>query len=296
VLVTVWISAQLGAVAAQSPEAQPSAPRTPALVAALTSGTESEREEAAFELAETAPPAALPLLIRALRDDPSSAVRQAAAFALGAYHPPSAETVEALMDALQGRAPQLKTAVATTLSRLGAESELVLRALVAALGADDARTRQSALIVLERIGPPVSAAAGAVPAVAECLRKDPDERARRFAVSVLAAVGEDAGDGAVSALLETAHSDASERVRQYSVEALPAVGAPAAQAVPVLTEAVADPDWGVRAAAVRVLGSYGPAAVAAVPALEKAREDAEEPVRNAAVEALEKIHSPADEL
>lgn len=264
------------------------------LLDTLRHGTETRREEAAFELAETAPPAALPLLVQTLREDESSAVRQAAAFALGAYHPPSTEAVEELMAALAGRDPRLKTAVATTLSRLGKESGAVVQALVAALGAEDARTRQSALIVLERIGSSAAAQApGAVGAVAERLEKDPDERVRRFAVATLAAVGEGA-QSVVPALLRAVRSDASERVREYSVGALKAVGSDADRAVPVLVEALADIDWGVRAAAARALGEYGSAASAAKPALEKAaKEDAETSVREAAKEALNGISQPS---
>lgn len=267
---------------------------TARLLATLATGSESERESAAFELAETAPAAGLPALVRALRQDESSVVRQAAAFALGAYRPPSPAVIDALMETLRGRDPRLKTAVATTLSRLGEESEAVVRGLVEALGSEDPRTRQSAVIVLERIGPP---AAAAIPAVAQRLREDPDERVRRFAVAVLTAMGKEASEGAaeamtsaaVPALLRAVGSDTSERVRQYSAEALPAVGAPASAAVPVLTEALGDPDWGVRAAAARSLGRYGPAASSAAPALKKAKKDGEEPVREAAREALREI-------
>lgn len=259
------------------------------LLDALRTGSEPEREQAALELAETAPPAALPALIRALREDDSSEVRQAAAFALGAYQPPAPETVAALMEALAGRDPRLKTAVATTLSRLGREAEAVVRALLGALAAEDPRTRQSAVIVLERIGAPAAEVPALVPAVTERLEKDPDERVRRFAVAVLAAVGERAG-AAVPALVGAVRSDASERVRQYSAEALRSVGAAAEEAVPVLTAALADPDWGVRVAAARALGEYGPGAAAARTALEKAaKEDPEEPVREAAKTALKTI-------
>lgn len=262
----------------------------------LRTGTESQREEAAFELAESAPPEALPLLIRALRQDESSAVRQAAAFALGAYHPPSEGTVSALMEALAGRDARLKTAVATTLSRLGKESEPVVRALIAALGAEDPRIRQSALIVVERIGPPVvGQAPGVVTAVAERLEGDPDERVRRFAVAALAGIAVGARE-ARPALLRAVRSDASERVREYSAGALRTVGVAADAAVPVLVQALADPDWGVRAAAARALGEYGSAASAAKPALKKAaNEDPEAPVREAAKAALDAISRPSSQ-
>lgn len=256
---------------------------------ALATGTAEEREAAAVELAQEPLPEALGTLVRLLEEDPAPRVRQAAAFALGSYDPPPPAAVDALLRAFEapGTAgdPHLKTAVATALARLGEESPRVVEALIERLDHDEARDRQGALIVLERLE---GAAAPAVPRVARLLAEDPDERVRRFAVATLEAVGP-ASRPAVPALLATVREDDSERIREYSARALPAVGAPVAQALPVLTAALEDPDWGVRAAAARALGEYGPEAAAARAALEAAAGDPEEPVRQAARQALEAL-------
>jgi HEAT repeat protein len=103
---------------------------------------------------------------------------------------------------------------------------------------------------LSRMGP---AAKNAVPALIECLKKDP-------------------------------------LVRQNAALALGAIGPEAAsECVPALVELLHDSEWTVRRQATAALGELGPSAADALPELKKLSRDKDSLVRKAAAEAIKKI-------
>lgn len=97
-------------------------------------------------------------------------------------------------------------------------------------------------------------------------------------------------EGAVPALHNALHDTAHAAVRWQAAMILGSLGPSAGQtSVPVLTEALSDPDPQVRAAAAEALGNIGDVAAPALPELYILLRDADAEVRRMAVEALPNI-------
>jgi hypothetical protein len=84
------------------------------------------------------------------------------------------------------------------------------------------------------------------------------------------------------------------RARDERRRTVRALGFRGPAAVPALSAALDDADWGVRAEAAYALGYMGTAAWSAVPRLERLLEDEDVHVRKAAAFALQRILPPAE--
>ena len=124
--------------------------------------------------------------------------------------------------------------------------------------------RRAAVFALGNLG---TAARSAVPELVVALG-DSNETVRHAAAYALGSVGEEAKAGA-AALGKVLTSDADPDVRQAAAFALGEIGSDAAEAVPALTQALADSDEAVRKSVIEALGSMGPEAKPAVEALAK---------------------------
>ncbi|MCS7239180.1 MAG: HEAT repeat domain-containing protein [Thermoguttaceae bacterium] len=111
---------------------------------------------------------------------------------------------------------------------------------------------------------------------------------RRQAVAELAARGRSVVPLVARQLAQKGNSPA----RSAAAEVLAKLGPEAAEAVPVLAEAIFDRGWTGRELAAAALGEIGPSAASAVGALTTVlREDEEPPVRMAAARALGRLAS-----
>jgi HEAT repeat protein len=111
-----------------------------------------------------------------------------------------------------------------------------------------------ALIALERYGPKTK---GVLPGLEEALYKDPSPAIRKATAETLARMGEDA-KSAIPALANALARDKSELVREAAARALGgAMVKYSKTAVPVLAEALADPDPATRAAVAETLKDLG---------------------------------------
>jgi len=162
---------------------------------------------------------------------------------------------------------------------------------------DDAAERWAAAAILhDLVGP----AATPIPALTAALHHEPANKSigtyvRKFAAESLAKFGPTA-KGAVPALVQRLRTDPDFGVCLAVAGTLAAIGA---DAVPALAQVLADGDvredehsiYGKLYPAVRALSKIGPAARGAIPALQKALGDANQHVREAAGEALANIQA-----
>lgn len=124
------------------------------------------------------------------------------------------------------------------------------------------------------------------PALLSCMRTLA-ARKHHCGMALVKAMGPKA-KGQMPLLLE-ALKDPDPVVRAYAGGALGEIGAKAKRAVPELSEALKDRNSAVRLGAATALGKIGRKAREAVPALEAAAQDKDGEVRQAASEALERI-------
>lgn len=266
--------------------------------AALTHPDVNVRAEAARVLdgMRAAAEPAVPLLIRALRDD-SSTVQFCAASALGHVGAPAKDAVPALMQACHDSSLAVRQAAITALDRMGPEAEPallealqdeqmrlyaahLLRGGGAATVAEMFRLRQSedgqmraiAEKLLTRLGP------GAIPALTGLLEVENAET-RSWAALALGHIGGQAAEALASAL----ENDRLE-VRILAVDALIKIGKEAAPAAPALIKTLEAEDRRLRALATDALAAIGEGAAEAVPALTQTLDDQE--LRWRAAEAL----------
>jgi len=212
----------------------------------------------------------------------------------------SPEVLDAVMDVMAGLGekvvPRLIEALgvedarlraAAIIARIGPPAKGAVPALIDALGDESSETRNEVLFALGAIGP---AAEAAVPAIAKALR-DPDMNVRYAACYALCQIGPAAAPaesdlvanlGGADQFLATASACALARIHPDCAETAP-------KSVPVLIEALAEPDAMSRLHAAEALRCLGPLAKDAVPALQKAAEDPNDDVRAAASEALKAI-------
>jgi HEAT repeat protein len=172
--------------------------------------------------------------------------------------------------------PSMRHRAAVALGDLG--DPAALDALLGALaGPDEEGVRWCAAEGLARIGEP------AVPGlVALADHADPDVRWK-----AIVALG-DIGDPCAAPALRSRLADQDRFVRSRAVSALVRLGTPC---LPLMLDALADPDIRVRQGAAAVLGQVGDPA--AVDGLLRALHDPAESVRRAAAVALLRIN-PAD--
>jgi HEAT repeat protein len=200
-------------------------------------------------------PAAVPPLLRALRD-PDEEVRANAAEALHTPgHHDSKSSVSALTMALGDPAAGVRSCAAQTVGDFGAAAESAVPDLIRLLA-------------------------------------DTDEDVRMFAVSSLGSIGHEIGPRAqtVAPALCKMLADPAESVRWEAADALGCLGP---HAIPALIRTLGDPAADVRRQAATTLGQIGPSAKAAVPSLQKMLRDNSPGVRTEAAEAIKKIRGQA---
>lgn len=212
--------------------------------------------------------------------------------AANGFQPHNAETVAALLTALQAPAEPQRLDAAYALGAMGASA---LPALMAALTSEAAASRDANLSAdytnpselytghaLAAIGAP------AVPALVEALHAS-EWWVRASAADILGNIGSPA-QTATPALAATLAHDDSAWVRRNAAEALGTLGPLAQTATPALVQALQDQDERVRHNAALALARIGPAAKAAVSALQQALADENLYVRCNAAIALERLN------
>ena len=182
------------------------------LFEALDDPSEAVRHAAAEALAELKlTPEDIPMLEPALRSD-DVYVRAFAAWRLGNFREEARDAVPALAAALER--PRTYAVVSAALARVGSAATEAVPALVADLQSDDAGRRWRAARTLGRIGP---GAAAAVPDLATAL-EDPNEGVRFRAARALGRIGPEARPAA--AALQRATGDPDAGVRREAEGAL----------------------------------------------------------------------------
>jgi HEAT repeat protein len=268
---------------------------------------------------------AIEALAERLKDDKEGSVREAAATGLGNMVPDSKKVVSVLAAALKDPHAGTRAAAAQTLGLLGADAELALPNLLAALQNKelDSFTRIYAAQAISRLD---VGGLKAIPALVAVLT-DKDQDLRKAAAEAIGRYGTIAQPAAVDLGKALVNKDNDVEVRRAAVVALGKMGAEAKDAWPNVHLAFKDADSSVRYQAVRVAGNLakdnlkivpvladvcekdtnletrmaaieelaqlGPAAKEAVEKLKKlASEDSQVAVRKAADAALKKIQKP----
>ncbi len=292
------------------------------------------RRGAAFALGKCGSAAAVPELVRALREDSDAGVRDAAAFAIGelaAEHRDAALWRQAggplrkmLAEEKDARA---RRSAACAIGQFGPDAAEARDDLEKALGSPDAAVRQNAAWAIGRLKD--KAGASGVARLARALQ-DEDPGVRRDAAAALGEVGRPTATPAVVPLVQCLTREKAAEVRPVLVGSLVALvgpqdkgvaddlrgllkeedrevrrgvalalakvgGEPARAAVPVLVEALRDDDATARELAAAALANVGEAAGDAVPALGAALADRSPEVRRNAALALTHVGERAGE-
>jgi HEAT repeat protein len=123
----------------------------------LLGSDEEPAQQAAVEALSRLGQAAVPELIRALKDEDWQ-VRNQAAVALGVIGPEARAAVPALSELLQDEDKYLRSNAATAVGKLGREARSAVPELTKAVKDRDEDVRQNAAAALGRIGPEVFSA------------------------------------------------------------------------------------------------------------------------------------------
>jgi HEAT repeat protein len=219
--------------------------------------------------------------------DRESAVRAAAAEALGRIGPEAAAATKALLAMLKDPDKSARQAAVFALGRIVPEdSAHVAMALVDVLNQPDADLRRSAVVSLALLGdrsPEVITAIGR-------LLGEPDQELRQQAVQALSRFGT-AARSVEEFLKKTLQDDSEKSIRASAAQALfTAYGSEAKQLIPFMTERLkVEPNFEVRVLIVEELGALGADGQTALPALREARKDPQLKVREAAAAAERRI-------
>ncbi len=136
--------------------------------------------------------------------------------------------------------------------------------VAALLDSENGPTRKAAIRGLGRMG---SAAVSAAPQVAGILQSDRDAETRVDAAEALGRIGPKCAKAAVPALAKAAKEDNWPKVRSTALTALGEMGPAAKEAIPVLREALKDPDGWISIAARNALFRVEPDAKEEVAAI-----------------------------
>jgi HEAT repeat protein len=254
------------------------------LRAALNDPTVAVRTAAATSLGQlgTVAEEAAPDLLKLLSDADEN-VRCQAAEALALVKGPLEPTLAALSVLLTEASARLRCAAASALGQLGKEAAPAVTALVPLLEDAEESVRTAAAEAISKIG---TLPEEALQSLSQGL-KSSDNTVRAHTAAALGEIGSAAAE-ATPALAE-ALTDENDRVRAKAAKALGQLGEGAAEAVPVLVKALRDPDNWVSALAAEALGEIGDSATHAVPALIRALRHANPRVRANAAGALGKM-------
>ncbi|MHC4504183.1 MAG: sister chromatid cohesion protein PDS5, partial [Planctomycetota bacterium] len=209
------------------------------LMEALTDKDALVRKQAAQDLEETGAKAAVPSLLRALKDG-SEDVRAAAASALSEIVPDTPDAVGPLAEALEDS--RVAETAADTLAKMGRAARSAIPALARALGNEDDYVRKCAAYALGEIA------------------------ARNDAGDETLALN-DAETGAVVSALVGVLGDDDKDVRSSAVWALTGIGPGAAPAVPALLARLRNKTGSTRLMLARAIEGITPGTEAATSAL-----------------------------
>jgi HEAT repeat protein len=217
----------------------------PALVDTFKSKNEDVRLGAALALGNiktgTVPP-----LVEALKDRDAD-VRFYALWALGLVGPDAGDAKPAVAAALKDPSASVRRKAVFAVSKI-LPPDQAMPYLVAAFKDKDGDVRQEAVEML------VPLRAAGVPALVQALKED-DVELRRLVIAALGQIGPDAGEAA-PALRAFLDPNKEPNSGGEATQALALIGKPA---LPVLLEALKDPNPQVRQQAFFALGQIGPA-------------------------------------
>lgn len=261
------------------------------LTAALTDRDFRVRRAAATALGELVPEGmgAVGPLTEVARKDADLGARLAAIQSLGRLGPRAAPAVPALVDFLAEADSNLGSPHQASVGALKGIGPEARPALVAALAAPQARTRQGAVEALLQMGP---ASREAVPAIAKLL-EDADVAVRLAAAEAVWRLDrrpQTAVAAATRVLREAGKGPAAGLERAKSVYLLGEVGPEARSTTPALLDLLKDRSQNalLRVYVIEALAKMGPDERSAK-ALAAAREDEEDEVRLKARELLDKV-------
>jgi HEAT repeat protein len=263
----------------------------PALAAALADRDALIRAEAAGDLGQLGALSrpALPAL-RAALHDPDPFVRVYAAEAVARIDPDDRGAVALLAEALREQDGAVGNAAAGALAGLGPRALAAAPALRLALRQGPAtEVRSAAALALGEVVPEAAPRGEeteeTVAALARALREDRSADVYYWAARALLKFGP-AARAALPALAAALRDRGRPAAQDVAVDVLSRVGP---EAVPVLGEALLDPQCGPRRQVAEYLGDMGPAARAAVPALARTLQGEDPWLRYTAAAALLRI-------
>jgi HEAT repeat protein len=302
------------ALGEKGPEARAAIPD---LVEALKDRDILVRMVAARALARIGKPA-VPALVTALRSK-EQPIRHGAAEALDNMGPDAAEALPQIIDALKDADAFLIMHLSTALAHIGRPAVPFLVKIIET--SDDNNAFDGAASAIRRMGPEASDAVA--PLTSFLMRRDKSTSVCSLcAANALAGIGRPAVPGLIEVFKGTPKERAFFQVRAGTANALGTIGVSAAEAAPVLADALrdtADParpqiafalcrvrpgdQEGLKAlqeglqhrlspyrsAAARYLGEIGPGAASVVPSLARATGDEDEGVRESALVAIGRI-------
>ena len=261
-----------------------------ALAAALKDTDSLVRRSAAYALGNfgSSAKSALGALEATLANEPTPAVRQNIAWAMGRIGP---ETITSLKTALRDADPAVQRDAANSVGLFKKDIDVARKALpelVACCKVKNSQVRFAALNVLIKIiDERDTKAAGSI---AEAL-DDQDLEVRQNAAFALSYVGGKESTRAIPVLMDALKQRTNKELRGQAAIAIYNFGPDAHEAVPSLIQTLADDDQDLHKDVALALGGIGPRAEAAVPALVKLLADPKEKddSRVEAAKALAKI-------
>jgi len=246
------------------------------LIAQLHGADVAKREEAAHAIGRmgAAGKEAIPALIECLRQKVRFGNKAAPAGLAGIG--PAA--IPSLIEAMRFDDPYARYEAISAIRMMSDKAPAAAPALIRALDDENSAVRINACLALQGLG---AAAAEAIPALARMLG---DPLANKYAAFALSGMGRTATKALIEALADPKRLDAA-------VWGIERIGPDAADATPVLVQALSTKDPSVFARAASALGGIGPQAKKAVPALIEALDDTTN--RPAAAGALGRIGAEA---
>jgi HEAT repeat protein len=231
----------------------------------------------------------MPQLLEPLLEDPSAAVRSAAARGLKHLGHKAAASAPKLIELLQDHDEGVRSAASAAVNAAGPLDNQTTLKLAAGLSSPDNVVRALAAEALGTVEAPVEHAA---PPLVEALT-DRNDAVRAKAVEALGKIGEAAADVAVPSLVR-ALNDRDSWVSALAAEALGEMGT-CEGVLPGLMRSLRHVNPQVRANSAEALGKLGPAAGSARTALERAASDEDGSVRSQAIRALGSLGQPGSE-
>jgi HEAT repeat protein len=212
-------------------------------------------------------PDALPAIGRAVRVDASTAVRAAAAGAIGQLKAEDAKAVAGdLADAAKAeKDSRVRKELASALGQHPVIARTVIIPLTNYLNDPEAGTKATAADALGRAGVFAKSAAPELLA----LLADPDKAARQAAVYALGRVGPDEPEKVGAALAKVLATEKEADLKRELLGSIGLLGPPAAETVAAVAYVLTNPDAELRRQSVRVLTGFGPAGKPAADALLK---------------------------